>query len=78
MTERPPGTLRATWLLGRTAVPINYLLKAEDRDYVINDAELDTIITVQPMIEHFGDLPDSVKQIRLDEMSFKGFPPHPK
>ena len=70
-----PLAIIATWLLGRTVVPINYLLKDSDRDYVLEDAELDTVITVKPMIDHFGDLPSNIKQIRLDEMSFGGLPP---
>jgi long-chain acyl-CoA synthetase len=65
----------ATWMLGRTVVPLNYLLKGEDLEYVIDDAELDAVITVKPMLDHFGDLPAHVKQIRMDEMSFKGLPP---
>jgi long-chain acyl-CoA synthetase len=62
-------------MLGRTAVPLNYLLKKDELEYVINDAEIDTIITVKPMLEYVGGLPDHVKQIKLDEMKFKGFPP---
>ncbi|TVQ54620.1 MAG: long-chain fatty acid--CoA ligase [Phycisphaerales bacterium] len=70
-----PMALIATWLLGRTIVPINYLLKKEDREYVINDAEIDTVITVTPMIDMFGELPDGINEIRLDKMKFKGIPP---
>jgi long-chain acyl-CoA synthetase len=70
-----PLAMMATWLLGRTAVPLNYLLRGEDLAYVIDDAELDAVITVKPMIDHFGELPGHVRQIRLDAMSFKGIPP---
>jgi len=70
-----PMALIAGWMLGRTVVPLNYLLKPEELDYVINDAELDCVVTVTPMIEHFGELPQHVKQIRIDQMKFKGFPP---
>ncbi len=70
-----PMAIIATWMLGRTIVPLNYLLKGEDLRYVIDDAGLDCVITVGKMIETFGDLPPQVKQIRLDEMKFKGFPP---
>jgi long-chain acyl-CoA synthetase len=70
-----PMALIATWMLGRTAVPLNYLLKKEDLEYVINDAELDAVITVGPMAEHVGGLPARIRQIRLDDMKFKGFPP---
>jgi len=65
----------AGWLLGRTIVPLNYLLKRDDLEYVINDAGLDAIVTVGPMLEMVGELPDGVRAIRMDEMSFKGLPP---
>jgi long-chain acyl-CoA synthetase len=70
-----PMALIATWMLGRVAVPLNYLLKKDELEYVINDAEIDTIITVGPMLEHTGGLPPHIRQIRLDEMKFKGIPP---
>lgn len=70
-----PMALIAGWMLGRTVVPLNYLLKPEELEYVINDAELDLIITVGPMLKLFGELPAHIKQIRLDELKFKGFPP---
>jgi len=70
-----PMALIAGWMLGRTVVPLNYLLKPEELEYVINDAELDCVVTVTPMIEHFGELPKQVKQIRIDQLKFKGFPP---
>lgn len=70
-----PMALIAGWMLGRTVVPLNYLVKPEELEYVINDAELDCVITVTPMIEHFGELPKHVKQIRIDQLKFKGFPP---
>jgi long-chain acyl-CoA synthetase len=70
-----PVAILATWMLGRTIVPINYLLGAADRDHILADAELDAVVTITPMIERFGDLPAHVRQIRLDAMSFKGVPP---
>lgn len=72
-----PMAMVASWMLGRTIVPLNYLLKRSELEYVIDDAELDTVITVTPMLEHFGELPDHITDMRLDEMkdTFKGFPP---
>jgi long-chain acyl-CoA synthetase len=72
-----PMAMVASWMLGRTIVPLNYLLKREELEYVIDDAELDTVITVTPMLEHFGELPDHITDLRLDKMKdkFKGFPP---
>jgi long-chain acyl-CoA synthetase len=70
-----PAALLATWMLGRTAVPLNYLLKPEELEYIIDDAGLDLVLTVTPMIEHFGELPEHVNQVRLDKLSFGGLPP---
>lgn len=65
----------AGWLLGRTIVPLNYLVSREELDYIIEDAELDVVITVGPMLERFGGMPEGVETIRIDELSFKGLPP---
>ncbi len=70
----PVGIL-ATWMLGRTIVPINYLLRTADRDHIIEDAQLDAVITVTALIEQFGDLPPHIRQIRVDRMTFRGLPP---
>ena len=70
-----PASMIAGWRLGRTMVPLNYLLSKEDLAFVIEDAELDAVITVGPMLEFTGPLPDSVQTIRLDEMNFKALPP---
>ena len=67
-------SLLATWILGRTVVPLNYLLSEAEREYICDDAGIDTVITVGAMIDAVGDLPASVKQIRLEEQSFKGLP----
>lgn len=70
-----PMALIAGWMLGRTVVPLNYLLKREELEYVINDAELNAVVTVKPMLEMFGDMPAGVKAIKLEEVKFKGLPP---
>ncbi len=70
-----PMSLLGTWIAGRTATPLNYLLKEDELAYVVQDAGLDAIITVGPLLEHAPPLPSGVKLIRLDEMSFGGLPP---
>ena len=65
----------AGWRLGRTMIPLNYLLSKEDLAFVIKDAELDAVITVGPMLSFAGNLPDGVKAIRLDQIKFSGLPP---
>lgn len=70
-----PAAVMAGWILGRTIVPLNYLLSKSDLDYVCKDAELDACITVGPMVDLVGGLPNGVTAIRMDQMRFKGFPP---
>jgi long-chain acyl-CoA synthetase len=69
-----PMALLATWFTGRTAVPVNYLLAAVERDYVLEDAEVDLVITVEPMLEQFGALPANVRTILLDRLQFPHLP----
>lgn len=70
-----PMALLATWLLGRTAVPINYLQNDADRQYIIDDAEVDTVITAGPMLEFLGSRPRNVRLVELDRLKFEGPPP---
>jgi long-chain acyl-CoA synthetase len=70
-----PLAVLATWMTGRTIVPINYLLSKADRDHIIDDAGLDTVVAVSPMVERFGALPPKVRPILLDRISFRGLPP---
>jgi len=70
-----PVSLTAIWSLGKTAVPLNYLLSKEEIKYIIIDSGVDTVITVGAMLDFIGELPAGVTALRLDEMSFKGLPP---
>jgi len=69
------SAILAGWLLGRTVVPLNYLLSREELEYIIEDAELDVVITVGPMLDRFGGMPEGVEVIRMDQIGFKGLPP---
>jgi long-chain acyl-CoA synthetase len=70
-----PVAATAIWSLGKTVVPLNYLLTKDEIDFIIADSGVDTVITVGAMVDMIGGLPDGIQTIRLDEMSFKGFPP---
>jgi len=67
-----PIAILATWILGRTTVPLNYLLRREERDYVIRDAGIDTVISVGPMLERFDPLPDDVTVLKLEDLKGRG------
>jgi long-chain acyl-CoA synthetase len=70
-----PMTMLGTWILGRTCVPLNYLLSAAELEYVIRNAGVDTVVTVTPMLKQVTPLPADVRQLRLDELHFGGLPP---
>ncbi len=69
-----PMAALGTWIAGRTVVPLNYLLKKEDLQYVIDDAGLDLILTVQPMIDFIGFEPEHARLLRLESVNFKRIP----
>jgi long-chain acyl-CoA synthetase len=64
----------AGWILGKTVVPMNYLLKREELQYVIDDSGCDTILTVQPMLDFVGHAPAVKNLVRLDDIAFEGMP----
>ena len=70
-----PAALMAVWSLGKTAVPVNYLLSRTDLEHVCRDAELDLCITVGPMLDFVGGLPTGVQPLQLETLSFGGLPP---
>lgn len=70
-----PVATTAIWSQGKTVVPLNYLLSKEEILYIINDSGVDTVITVKPMLDLIGELPEGVSPLLLDEMSFAGIPP---
>lgn len=72
-----PITALGTWALGKTIVPLNYLLKPAELQYVIDDCETDTIVTVGPMLDFVGQTPKVKNIVRLDEADFKK-PPKPR
>ncbi|RLS64106.1 MAG: hypothetical protein DWH97_08775 [Planctomycetota bacterium] len=70
-----PAAAIAAWTLGRTVVPLNYLLSRSDLEYVARDAGLDAIVTVGPMLDFIGGPLEGLTEIRPDRMKFTGIPP---
>ena len=72
-----PIAMLGCWLARRTPVPLNYLLSPEELAYVIEDSDIDTLYTVQAMIDFLGGedkLPRGVKIRRMDKLKFSGLP----
>jgi long-chain acyl-CoA synthetase len=77
-----PAVLMGVFWASRIAVPLNFLLNADELRCIVNDAELDLILTVR----HFKDLADKlgVRAVFLEDlplkrrMLFKMFMPLPR
>lgn len=74
-----PLALLGAWLAQRVAVPLNYLLARQELAYVLADSDIDTVITVAPMLEYLGALPEvagkPIKVLRLEDVDWAGAPP---
>lgn len=83
-TAFPPMLFGTLWA-GRVAVPLNFLLQADELVRVVQDADIDTIFTVEHFRPLVSQLP--VRAVFLEEMglkskvvwaTFKRFPPVPQ
>ncbi len=72
-----PMVALAAWMLGKAVVPLNYLLKPEELQYVIDDCEADTVVSAGAMLDFIagggGQRPKVKHLIELDKVapSFK-------
>jgi len=69
-----PVAALACWMLGRTLVPLNYLLREEELQYVVDDCGTDIVISASPLLDHIGFEPKVKTLVRMDKLDFKGFP----
>ncbi|MEM9064683.1 MAG: AMP-binding protein [Planctomycetota bacterium] len=65
----------AAWMTGKTLVPLNFMLKPEELDYVVGDCGADTILTSRAMLDHLGFCPLVKHVIELEDINFKSVPP---
>jgi len=70
-----PAALLAGWMTGKVVVPLNYLLSREDLEYIVRDSGLETVVTVDPMLEYIHGPTASMKPLRLESIDFKRLPP---
>lgn len=65
-----PLAMLGAWLAYRVPVPLNFLLGKEELQYVIKHSGMDTILTVQAMLDFIGGkevIPAGVKVVLLEE-----------
>ena len=69
-----PIAALASCMLGKVVVPLNYLLRPEELQYVVDDCGCDTIVAVQPMLDYLGRTPTGPKILRLEDINFRTIP----
>ncbi len=69
-----PIAALAGWMLGKIIVPLNYLLRTEELQYVIDNCGADTVVTVGPMLDFLGATPKGVSLVRLEDLNFRSVP----
>lgn len=62
------------WGQGRVCVPLNFLLKREELQYIVDDCGTDVILTASPMLEHLGFVPKGPKIVLLDRLDYRSPP----
>lgn len=70
-----PIAALGAWMTGRTIVPLNYLLKPDELQYVVDDAGLDAIFTVGPMLEYLESSPRVRTMMLIEDIEMKAVPP---
>lgn len=69
-----PIAALGVWMTGRTIVPLNYLLKPDELQYVVDDSGIDAIFTVQPMLDFLDSAPRVRNLKRIEDINMKGVP----
>lgn len=75
-----PAAMLAGWMLGKTVVPLNFLLRRDELQHVVSDCGADTVVTVGPMLEYVatgGKIPSGVEYLKVEDLDMKR-PPRPR
>lgn len=62
------------WFAGKTIVPLNYLLKPDELNYVIDDSGTDLIIASREMVETLGIDLSGRSVVYLEDLAFDSVP----
>ncbi|MEM7754818.1 MAG: AMP-binding protein [Planctomycetota bacterium] len=69
-----PIAALGAWAAGKTIVPLNYLLKRDELQYVIDDCGADTLITAGPLVDFLGYEPQIKNTVKMETLNFKRVP----
>ncbi len=64
----------ACWMTGRTIVPLNYLLKKDDIEFLIEDSGIDYVVTSKRLLNFLGFTPDNARFECMEDMDLGGVP----
>jgi long-chain acyl-CoA synthetase len=64
----------AGWSLGRTLVPLNYLLSQSEVEWIIRHSGADVVVTAGRILDALKWAPTNAKLLDLEELDFGGFP----
>ncbi|PKL33694.1 MAG: hypothetical protein CVV40_00470, partial [Planctomycetes bacterium HGW-Planctomycetes-2] len=67
-----PMAALAVWMAGRAVVPLNYLLKRDELQFVIENCETDLVLSAGPLLAHLGYEPRASSLLKLDELDLGG------
>ncbi len=62
------------WFAGKTVVPLNYLLKQHELDYVIDDSGMDFILASRELVEKLEIDLTGRRVVYLEDVNFKSMP----
>jgi len=65
----------ASWISGRAIAPLNFLLTPDELQYVIDDSEMDLVLTSKELLAATGHAPRARHVVELESLSFEGLPP---
>ena len=74
---RSPSPPSRDGISGRVIVPLNFLLKQEELQYVIDDSGCDTVVTSTALLEHMGFKPERVTLVEMEKLNL-GRVPEPR
>lgn len=69
-----PMAMLACWMLGRTPVPLNYLLKRDELQHVVDDCQTDLVLGVKPLVEFMGFSPRVRTLAFMEDLDLKRVP----
>ncbi len=69
-----PIAALAGWMAGKVVVPLNFLLKQDELQYVLDDCGTDTVVTATAMLEHLGYRPSRVRLLEMNKLTLRRVP----